>query len=307
MSRSGVRRAGDRQHRLDGWLAFAAAVGAAGVAAFMIVNASATESSRRLDDGAEMIAHVHGVGVDPGDGAVHVATHNGVFRLLDNGTAERVSDEGHDFMGFTVVGDDHFLASGHPALGTPAAQELERPLFGLIESTDGGTTWTAKSLSGQVDFHALEAAHGKVYGFDATSTRFLVSADGVNWESRSTAAIVDFAVDPDDAERIVASTGEGVIESDDGGRTWASVEAAPPVVFLDWHAERGLWGLDTAGQVHRFDGSDWLAGERLSGSPQALVVDDTGVIAAVDDGSAALHRSSDGIVWDLLYREEPAD
>jgi hypothetical protein len=37
------------------------------------------------------LGHVHGLGVDPGDGALYVASHLGVFRITD-GTPERVAD-----------------------------------------------------------------------------------------------------------------------------------------------------------------------------------------------------------------------
>src|SRR3546814_6343042 len=113
-------------------------------------------------------------------------------------------------MGFTVAGPGRFLASGHPGIGTDAFQELDRPLFGLIESIDGGRTWDPVSLSSDVDFHGLEAVHGNVFGFDSTSGRLLVSTDGgTTWDERSTRSIADLAVDPADEDHIVASTSEG--------------------------------------------------------------------------------------------------
>lgn len=253
-------------------------------------------------DGAD-IAHVHGLGVDPGDGELRVATHNGLFRVGDDGTVEEVSETAHDFMGFTIVGADHYLASGHPALGSAEFEELDQPLFGLIESTDGGRRWKPASLSGQADFHALAAVHDRVYGFDGTSGRLLVSDDGgEGWESRSSIGMADLAVDPADPDRIVASTQEGVVESVDGGRTWTAFDAPPTLIFLDWHDERGMWALDSTGGVHRFDQGTWELRQALEGSPQALLVHDDGVVAAVDDGSTVLHESSDGDEWRVLFR-----
>lgn len=269
----------------------------------LVVVADSGSDEPSATDGSERVAHVHGLGVDPADGIVHVATHNGLFQLADDGTAKRVSHDRHDFMGFTVVGAGHFLASGHPAPGTDAARELDQPLFGLIESTDGGATWDPKSLSGVADFHALEAAHGNVYGFNASSSQFMVSDDGIDWEARAGTPIADLAVHPDDADRIVASSARGLLESVDGGRSWRPVEGAPPVVFLDWHAERGLWGLDAGGRLHHLDGDAWQSNEALQGAPQALLVHDSGVLAAVDDGSTAIYRSDDGQDWSIIYRE----
>ena len=82
----------------------------------------------------------------------------------------------------------------------PEGQELRKPgsppLLGLIESTTGGRTWKPLSLLGEADFHSLVAAHGKVYGYDSTGGRFLVSDDGKRWETRSEIGIGTFAVDP---------------------------------------------------------------------------------------------------------------
>jgi len=280
-----------------------------GVAAIVVIAAIIVINGTGSDDAqpeAESVAHVHGLGVDPSDGALHVATHNGLYRMPDDGPVERVSADRHDFMGFTVAGSDRFLASGHPGIGTAAFQELKQPLFGLIESTDGGRTWEPVSLSGEVDFHGLQAVHGNVYGFDSTSGRLLVSTDGGNeWDERSNIPIADLAVDPADEDHIVASTADGLAESTDGGRSWERLEG-PEVVFLDWHDERGLWGLDGQGTVHRRDGDNWQAVEELAGSPQALLVYDGGVVAAVDDGSTVIHTSEDGKDWAEMYRDAAA-
>lgn len=285
------------------WLIGLGIAGIVAVAAVIVSNATGSEDDVST---AESVAHVHGLGIDPSDGVLHVATHNGLYRMPDEGPVERVSADRHDFMGFTVAGPDRFLASGHPGIGTSAFQELDRPLFGLIESTDGGRTWKAVSLSGEVDFHGLEAAHGNVYGFDSTSGRLLVSTDGGNtWEDRSSLPIGDLAVDPADEDSVVASTAEGLAESTDGGRSWQLLDG-PPVVFLDWHAERGLWGLDGQGTVHHRDGDTWEPVEQLGGSPQALLVHDDGVVASIDDGSTVIHSSGDGHDWSVLYRDDAA-
>jgi hypothetical protein len=136
---------------------------------------------------------VHGLGVNPADGLVYAATHFGLWQLPEEGQAERVGDTGYDFMGFTVVGPDHFRASGHPTM----VEDLP-PLLGLIESTDGGQSWRSVSLLGEVDFHALRVAHDRVYGWSSSSGEFMVSDDGEEWDRRGTAPIFDFVVDPDD-------------------------------------------------------------------------------------------------------------
>ena len=88
-----------------------------------------------------VFGHVHGLGVNPADDRLYVASHMGVFRQTDQGF-RRIADRWQDTMAFTVVGADRFLASGHPD-----GREGLPPFLGLIESTDAGRSWTPVSLS----------------------------------------------------------------------------------------------------------------------------------------------------------------
>ncbi|MDP8976542.1 MAG: exo-alpha-sialidase, partial [Actinomycetota bacterium] len=205
----------------------------------------------------EGVAHVHGLGINPSNGDLYAASHFGLFRVPRGGKAERVGNLVQDTMGFTVVGPDHFLASGHPDLDDQRLRKPGRPpLLGLIESTDGGRSWELVSLLGEADFHSLVAAHGNVYGYDSTGGRFMVSPDGKQWETRSGLAVGDFAVDPADAERLVAMTERGLVESGDGGRSWAPMDG-PKLAFLSWCADQGLWGVSPTGETYRHVEGRW--------------------------------------------------
>jgi len=133
------------------------------------------------------LEHVHGLGVDPADGTLYAGTNYGLIRIGEDGTATRVAGRVQDFMGFTVVGPEHYLASGHPGADQDGPANL-----GLIESTDGGQSWTSVSLEGEADFHVLEARHDLVYGYNAGS--IMVSEDGVIWKKRGSLPLADFAV-----------------------------------------------------------------------------------------------------------------
>lgn len=202
------------------------------------------------------VAHVHGLGLDPADGTLYIATHFGMFDLTGDGTAERVGGSFQDTMGFTVVGPGHFLGSGHPDVA--GLQAGQPGLLGLIESTDAGQTWRSVSLSGEVDFHALASAHDRVYGWDSTSGRFMVSADGTTWDTRSTLQPYSFAVDPDDPDHVVAATPDVLVASTDGGRTWSRLGGSGLVVVA-WDPASGLWGAAGSGNVHhsRDGGQTW--------------------------------------------------
>jgi len=187
---------------------------------------------------------IHGLGTDPGDGTLYAATHFGVFRIPEQGTPTRIADRSQDTMGFTVVSPRQFLGSGHPE----QRENKPNPL-GLIASTDAGETWRDVALSGKADFHALEVAHGRIYGYDGSSGRLMVSRDKSTWDNRAVMPMADFAVDPENPDALVATHGERVRRQPGGGRRLAVVAGTPPVVFVSWPAPKALWGITSAALV----------------------------------------------------------
>jgi hypothetical protein len=256
------------------------------------------------------VAHVHGLGVDPADGTLYAATHTGIFTIPAKGKAERVADRYQDTMGFTVVGPRHFLGSGHPDQQDDELHvEGTRPLLGLIESTDAGATWHKRSLFGAADFHALVAAHGRVYGYEATGGRFLVTADNKTWETRNPGlALGAFAVSPTDPDTIVVTAEAGMVVSSDGGRTFEPLPAAPPAVTVAWDASRGLWAVAADGAVVTAPepAGPWAEKGQLPGEPEAFLVTGVDLYAAVMSpaGRTAIYRSSDDAkTWELCYQD----
>jgi hypothetical protein len=241
--------------------------------------------------------HVHGLGVNPADGALFIATHTGLFRVEPGERkAERVGDRYQDTMGFTIVGPNRFLGSGHPDMNEAREKDLPS-LLGLIESTDAGESWQPISLSGQADFHVLRFAGERVYGYDASNDRLLVSGDrGRSWqELEKPGPLVDLAVDPADERRIVvASAGgleEGLFESPDGGESWKRVSEA--VGLLAWPGR--LYVIAGGGQVFASrDGGRRLDHQgKIGGQPAALVAErPRELYAALHDGT--IKRSVDG-------------
>jgi hypothetical protein len=166
--------------------------------------------------------HVHGLGVNPADGALFVATHTGLFRAPPGRLrAQRVGDRFQDTMGFTVTGPDRFLGSGHPD-----ARDRLAPFLGLLRSTDAGRSWEPVSLLGERDFHVLEAAGERVYGygtdFESRQASLLVSNDGGrSWQERTPPEpLISLAIDPDDPDSVVASGERGTYSSSDAGHGW---------------------------------------------------------------------------------------
>jgi hypothetical protein len=311
MSRAGpdrsqrVRRAADDGNPIRRWWVVAAAVVGVLVAVIALQVAGGDDDRDGPEAEEAGIAHVHGLGVNPADDDLYVATHHGVFRIDEKGEAARVGDRAQDTMGFTVAGPDRFLASGHP--DPRDAEEGKRPLLGLIESTDAGETWESVSLDGEADFHGLSAAHGLVYGYDSTGARFMVRTEDGAWQARSNAQLADFAVDPSDADHVVAAGTDGLLDSVDGGRSWSRVDG-PVLQVLSWEPHGGLFGAAPDGTVHRsFDGGrTWEGVGGLAGRPEALLAGTEVLYAAAagEDGRTGIYRSEDaGTTWSLFYRD----
>jgi hypothetical protein len=268
-------------------------VRAAGLAAAVLVLVSACgggSGGSPTADGADPgVAHVHGLGVDPADGTLYAATHYGVFRMPEQGEPTRIADRYQDTMGFTVAGPGHFLGSGHPD------PREDRPSnLGLIESTDGAKSWEDLSLSGEADFHALEFAHGQVYGYNSQSGRLMVSRDKKTWDNRALLPMADLAVSPDSPDVLVATTERGLAQSTDGGRTFGVVSGAPPLFFVTWPEPAALYGVTVSGAVvvSRDGGSTWEQRGSLDGRPAALTATDADTVYAATE--SGIYASTDG-------------
>ena len=244
--------------------------------------------------------HVHGLGLNPNDGTLFIATHTGLFRAPQGeDRSERVGDRTQDTMGFTVVGPDHFLGSGHPDL-----RENLPPLLGLIESRDAGASWQPVSLLGEADFHVLEAADDRVYGFDSSGGRLLVSRNGgTSWTRRpSPEPLVSLAIHPNDPRRVIASGERALYVSRDEGRRWRRVARAAGL--LAWPTPRDVYLIGGNGSVSRSEnaGKAWRKVGDLGGQPAAFESERaTELYAALHDGT--VKRSADrGQSWGVRSR-----
>jgi hypothetical protein len=244
------------------------------------------KKATNLPDDTVNVGHIHGLGIDPADGRLYVATHKGILAVSKNGDAQRVSDKA-DYMGFTVAGKRTFLGSGHPAPGDDAPGNR-----GLIKSTDAGQTWKPVSLSGKVDFHALSYAHGTVYGYDSTHGVLRVSHDGTTWDTRAELAALDITVSPEDPDVVLATTEQGVARSTDGGESFGP-GTGPVLAYLSWADADALYGVDPGGTLLRSGdgGKTWKQrGHVPGGRPQALTaVDADRLLVATQNGVYASH------------------
>lgn len=231
-------------------------------------------------------AHVHGVALTD-DGVVLVASHEGLVRYAPDGMTS--VGPTIDLMGFAAPEPGRLLASGHPGPGA----DLPEPM-GLIESTDGGETWTVLSRGGRSDFHALAASSSVVLGFDAEG--LWTSPDGREWEALDPpVAPYALAVSPDGATALMTHQ-DGPQRSADGGRTWEAVDG--PLLQRVAFADAGTAvGAAPDGSVHvsTDGGVTWEARGSLGGPPEALdarLVD--GALHVVGITGARVVLSTDG-------------
>ncbi|MDW9627472.1 exo-alpha-sialidase (plasmid) [Sinorhizobium meliloti] len=174
------------------------------------------------------VSHIHGIAVDPADPQrLYLATHYGVWLTSADGTAERISDNDNDYMGFSPHPSEAvtFLASGHPSTGGN---------MGVIVSKDGARTWQllADGIEGPVDFHAMDVSAADpnvVYGLYGSVQ---VSRDGgKSWTVAGSPPtdVFDLAASAVNPDIVYAATRNGLMASFDGGKTWkaAGTEGQP--------------------------------------------------------------------------------
>jgi hypothetical protein len=189
--------------------------------------------------GADVMGHVHGIGVGLGE-VLYLASHTGLHQIK-SGVDARVRPD-IDLMGFAVAGPNHFYASGHPG----AASTLPNPV-GLIESTDGGKSWTPRSLTGQVDFHTVAVSGRTVVGFDG---ELRISTDGGSTWRRQPVSTSIYAVAVSPAgDVILAATNTGVISVSPAGPI-RTLPGAPKVDMLSWAVLSTVVGVSAVGEVY---------------------------------------------------------
>lgn len=224
--------------------------------------------------------HIHGLGVNPADGSLMIATHSGLFRAAPaSDSAVRVGDRRQDTMGFTVVGPDRFLGSGHPDL-----RDDLPPLLGLIRSEDAGRSWKPVSLLGQADFHVLRTAETRIYGVNASDGQLLVSDDGGRrWASRTPPApLFDLVATGDDPDRVIATGEQGLFITRDSVASWRPLNEQLTGLLTSVRGD-GLYLVDGRGVVHRSrdGGRTWKTAGDTGGQPAAFASHDAELFVAL--------------------------
>ena len=259
---------------------------------------------------AERVGHAHGLVIDPADGALYVASIRGLYWIKNPEWAERVTDSYQDSRGIIALGPGEFLAGGRPDI-RDRVSGFAPPYSGLIRSQDAGKKWRDVSLSGEAEFHTLEVKGGAIFAWDNVSLGFMVSREGgKTWETRSHLdQVVDFAVNPADANQVYATAEGDFLASRDGGRSWQALSTRR-LPQIAWPDAGHLWGVDEEGGVYLSQdaGASWQRQGVLAGPAEAFLAAPSGLYAAAYDDAAGvvIYTSADGgQSWQELYRDPP--
>ncbi len=168
------------------------------------------------------VSHIHGIAIDPmNPGTVFLATHFGLYRGKSDGTAEPVSTDRNDYMGFTPdpATEGSLFASGHPEGGGN---------MGVIFSNDNGATWTQISTGadGPVDFHAMTMSFADPKTMYGLARGIQVTRDGgVSWTvaGPSPDRVIDLAASPTVPDVVYAGTVGGLMRSVDAAQNWSLI------------------------------------------------------------------------------------
>ena len=192
------------------------------------------------------------------------------------------------------------MGSGHPD------QRTLPQFLGLLRSSNGGKTWSSVSRLGDADLHKIVLAHDRLYAWDAVLSALIVSDDG----GRSFAEhftprglIIDFEVDPEDPELVVAATDEELFRSRDEGETWRPVFRGKGS-RLAWPAPDRLYlaSKDGSVQLSEDGGDSFDRVGQVDGEPYKIeAVDAEELYMALSDG-AILHTTDGGRDWEATFR-----
>lgn len=249
------------------------------------------------------VSHIHGVAIDPTDPtSIFLATHDGLFRAKPDGTAEPVSPDRNDYMGFTPdpANDGRLFASGHPEGGGN---------MGLILSEDGGATWTQVSAGagGPVDFHTMTVSRADPKTMYGLFAGIQVSRDnGASWTVAGPGPdrVIDLAASPTVADVLYAGTAGGLMRSVDAGKNWALIGPANVATsMVEATADGSVYAFFAGGGLFKLSEGEGKWSALASSFGQSYILHlagdaaDPNHLVAVTETSAILESRDAGTTW----------
>ncbi len=291
-------------------VAFVSPLGGCGADGAAGPSTTTAPRSDRLVDFSKKPPYVNALDLDPQDGRLLLTTNKGFWRIdPQRDTVEAVRGVARSgaksapvgtFLELKVAGPGRYVGSGHPD-----TKELPSYL-GYMESDDAGRTWRIVSRLGTADLHKIVLLHDRMYAFDAVLGAMLISSDGgrtFTEQFTPRGLIIDFEVDPEDPDRILASTEQELFRSTNGGKAWRAI-ATGDGIRLAWPALDALYRAEKDGTVNRSrdGGGTWERVGSVPGEPYKFKA--TGgetLLLALSDGTVM--ETKDGAeTWTEAFR-----
>lgn len=226
------------------------------------------------------------VGGDPGH--VLFGHHAGILESRDAGRTWSALSVRNDAMSMAPAGDGSIVIAGHEV---------------FTVSRDGGTTWAPIPADlPSLDIHGFTrdpADPARMWAYLATGGLWMSTDFGLKWaEVRQDNVVFPTAVNNSAGTRLLGVDATGLVESGDGGKTWATVGAPPtyPMTSLaatpDGRtiyagAPNGLFRSDDSGRTwvaSGYKGSAFAAATTPDGTTIAIVSQETEFFRSVDRG-----------------------
>ena len=124
---------------------------------------------------------------------------------------------------------------------------------------------------GEADLHKLIQRGKRIYAFDAVIGAILTTDDnGRNFKENFTprGLVIDFVVDPEDDEYLIAATEEQLFRSEDAGGKWRPLEPGRGM-RLSWEAGGPVYRADVDGTIKTSSnrGATWDTVGKVPGEP----------------------------------------
>jgi hypothetical protein len=269
------------------------------------------QRSDKLVDFSKKPPYVNALEIDPANGDFLLTTNRGFWRV--NKTTKKVtpvrgtvsakgqSDSVGTFLLVKSDGGQRLIGSGHPDHQNTLPQ-----FIGYMESDNLGKTWHVVSRLGGMDLHKIELKHDRMYAFDAVLSAIVISKDGgKTFKEHFTprGLIIDFTVDPEDPNYILADNDDELFASNDSGDQWKPLLRSPRI-RLTWPAPGHLSRADQDGKVYTSNnrGRTWKQISTIKGEPyKFLDTDDPNhLYLALSDGT--IMETKDGAkTWTLVF------
>ncbi|MSU45236.1 MAG: hypothetical protein EXS47_01230 [Candidatus Zambryskibacteria bacterium] len=258
------------------------------------------------------ISHGHGLAVDVKDSnKLHIATHYGLFVLVNEKDLFRIGKSRDDYMGFSPhpIDPKIFFTSGHSSSGGN---------LGFQKSEDGGVTWKKVSdgINGPVDFHAMAVSPVNpdlIYGWYQGNLQ-RSEDQGKTWEIINRNLRIGYlTADTQDESTVYAATPRGIIVSKNKGATWTSLSlelesGAVTVIAVSFKDAKTLLAFSQAlGGLEKSDngGKTWKkVDESFNGEVIYHLAFDKNEPERVYALTAknSLYKSADGgVIWNKIH------